>query len=119
MTKQNFSGYQGDLADFCQRWKLAELALFDPVQHHDSRPDYDVGVLATFPAEGHASQFDLINMQNELERIFSSKVFLVERSALEQSTNSIQRKLILSETEVVYTCMTRNFTASVWCEGDW
>jgi uncharacterized protein len=103
MAKLNFSGYQADLADFCQHWKVAELALFDPVQHDDSRPDYDVGVLVTLPAGGRLSQFDLINMQNELERILSRKVNLVERKALEQSTNSSQRKLILSEIEVVYT----------------
>ena len=103
MAKQNFSGYQADLADFCQRWKLAELALFDPVLHDDSRPDYDLGVLVTFAADGRGSQFDLINMQNDLEEILSRKVNLVERKALEKSTNSIQRKLILSEIEVVYT----------------
>jgi uncharacterized protein len=103
MAKQNYSGYLADLADFCQHWKLAELALFDPVQHDDSRPDYDLGVLVTLPVGGRLSQFDLINMQNELERILSRKVNLVERKALEQSTNASQRKLILSDIEVVYS----------------
>lgn len=102
MAKQNFSGYHADLADFCQHWKVAELALFDPVQHDDLRPDYDVGVLVTLPVEGRLSQFDLINMQNELEQILSRKVNLVERKALEKSTNSAQRNLILSDIEVVY-----------------
>ena len=103
MVKQNFSGYQADLADFSEHWKVAEMAVFDPVLHDDSRPDYDVGVLVAFAGEKRWSQFDLINMQNELEKIFSRKVFLVERSALDQSTNSVQRKLILSDIEVVYT----------------
>jgi uncharacterized protein len=103
MPKQNFSGYQADLTDFCQRWKVAELAVFDPVQHHDSRPDYNVGVLVTLASGGNWSQYDLINMQNELEQIFNLKVNLVEREALEQSTNSVQRKLILSDIEVIYT----------------
>ena len=102
MANQNFSGYQADLADFCRRWKVAELAAFSVVQQDDSRPDFDVGLLVTCAAGGRLTQFDLINMQNELEQILSCKVYLVERSALEQSAKSAHRTLILSDLEIIY-----------------
>ena len=103
MAKQNFSRYQSDLAGFCEHWKVAELALFGPVLHDDFKPENAMGVLVTFAVEARWSQFDLINMQNDLERIFSSKVDLVERTALEHSQNPSRRKNVLSETEVIFT----------------
>ena len=103
MAKPNFSGYQDELAVFCQRWKVSEVALFGATLRDDFRPESDVGVMVTFADEARWSHFDLINMQNELEHIFGCKVDLVERSALEKSPNSIRRKDILSDTEVIYT----------------
>jgi predicted nucleotidyltransferase len=102
MKKPGFAYPQKELVDFCQRWKVAEVALFGAVLRDDFRPDSGVDVLVTFAAEGRWSHFDLINMQNELEQIFEHKVELVERSALEQSPNSIRRKHILNHTDVIY-----------------
>jgi uncharacterized protein len=36
------------IAAFCQRWKIAELALFGSVLRDDFRSDSDVDVLVTF-----------------------------------------------------------------------
>jgi uncharacterized protein len=105
MAKLNFSGYQNELADFCQRWQVAELALFGSVLQDDFRPDGEVQVLVTFAAEKRWSHFDLINMQNELEQIFYRKVELVEQSAMEKSPNSTRRKYIQSNTEVIYPAL--------------
>jgi predicted nucleotidyltransferase len=102
MVKQNFSHYQENLADFCQRWNVTEVALFGSVLKDDFRPDNVIEVLVTFNEAARWSHFDLINMQNELEQIFSQKVELVERSALDKSQNAIRRKHILSNTEVIY-----------------
>ncbi len=102
MAKLNFSGYQNELADFCQRWKVTELALFGSVLQDDFRPESRIEVLASFAEEGHWSQFDLINMQNDLEQIFYRKVELVDRSALEKSPNSMRRNNIMSNLEVIY-----------------
>jgi len=102
MKKPGFSYPQKELAEFCRRWKVAEVALFCAELRDDFRPDSGVDVLVTFAAEGRWSHFDLINMQNELEQIFEHKVELVERSALEQSPNYIRRKQILSNIEVIY-----------------
>lgn len=102
MKNPGFAYPKKELADFCQRWKVAEVALFGAVLRDDFRPDSCVEVLVTFAAGERWSHFDLINMQNELEQIFEHKLELVERSALEKSVNSIRRKNILSNTEVIY-----------------
>ncbi len=102
MKNPGFAYPQKDLADFCQHWKVAELALFGAVLRDDFRPDSGVEVLVTFAPDGRWSHFDLINMQNELEVIFVHKVELVERTALQQSLNATRRNLILSKTEVIY-----------------
>jgi len=94
---------QKELADFCQRWKVAEVAVFGAALRDDFRPDSGVELLVTFAPEGRWSHFDLINMQNELELIFDRKVELVERKALEQSLNAARRKNILGNLEVIYT----------------
>jgi predicted nucleotidyltransferase len=36
------------IADFCQRWKIIEFALFGSVLRDEFRPDSDVDVLVTF-----------------------------------------------------------------------
>jgi uncharacterized protein len=102
MAKQNFSKYQTDLASFSEHWKVAELALFGAALHDDFKPENAMGILVTFAGEARWSQFDLINMQNDLERMFNSKIELVERTALEHSQNAVRRKNILSETEVIF-----------------
>jgi predicted nucleotidyltransferase len=90
------------LSDFCQRWKISELALFGSVLRRDFRPDSDVDVLATFEEGARWSLFDLVRMQNELENLFGRQVDLVERNAIEKSENYIRRKNILSNLEVIY-----------------
>jgi hypothetical protein len=102
MTKLDYSHYQNELADFGQRWKVTEVALFGSALRDDSSPDSALEVLVTFNIEARWSHFDLINMQNELEQLFSRKVELVERSALEKSHNAVRRKHILSNTEVIF-----------------
>jgi len=39
---------RNDIAKFCQRWKIRELALLGPALRDDFGPDSDVGVLVTF-----------------------------------------------------------------------
>jgi predicted nucleotidyltransferase len=96
----NFSKAQLD--DFCQRWKIARMALFGSVLREDFRPDSDVDVLVSFSNEAHYTLLDLARMESELEKIFGRKVDLVELSAIEKSRNYIRRKSILSSAETIY-----------------
>lgn len=90
------------LAEFCNRWKITELALFGSVLRNDFRPDSDVDLLVSFSPRAKISLFDLVRMQNELKEIFGRDVDLVERRAIENSENYIRRKSILSNTKVIY-----------------
>lgn len=90
------------IADFCQRWKITEFALFGSVLRDDFRPNSDVDVLVTFDADSHWTLFDLVHMEWELEAMFGREVDLVSRRGIERSRNYLRRKAILSSAEVIY-----------------
>jgi predicted nucleotidyltransferase len=90
------------LADFCRRWKIIELSLFGSVLREDFGPDSDIDVLVTFAPDAAWRFYDLIDMREELERIFGRSVDLVERRLVETSENYIRRKHILSNVETIY-----------------
>jgi predicted nucleotidyltransferase len=90
------------LAEFCRKWKIVELCFFGSVLRDDFRPDSDVDVLVTFAPEGRYSLFDLVHIEEELEKMLGRRVDLVERSAIEQSENYIRRKHILNSAQTVY-----------------
>ena len=93
---------QNKIAEFCQRWKITEFALFGSVLREDFRPDSDVDVLVTFASDSHWTLFDMVHMQNELQEIVGRKVDLVSRRGIEASRNYLRRKAILSSAEVVH-----------------
>lgn len=88
--------------DFCQRWKIAEFSLFGSVLREDFHPDSDVDVLISFAPETRYGLFDLVDMEDELKRLFGRDVDMVEKEAIIQSENYIRRKNILENTEVIY-----------------
>ncbi len=90
------------IAEFCQRWKITELALFGSVLREDFRKDSDVDILVSFAPDADWSLFDAVDMEKELSNIFDRKVDLVSRRAVERSSNWIRRKAILSTAESIY-----------------
>ncbi len=90
------------IADFCRRWKIAELALFGSVLRDDFRPDSDVDVLVTFAADAQWSLFDHVDMEDELKEILGRPVDLVNRRGIERSRNPFRRKAILESAQVVH-----------------
>ena len=90
------------LAAFCRRWQITELALFGSVLRDDFGPDSDVDVLVRFAPDARHSLFDMVRMQNELEGILGRRVDLVSRRGIEASRNPLRRKAILESAEVVY-----------------
>ncbi|TAJ32343.1 MAG: DNA polymerase subunit beta [Nitrospirae bacterium] len=90
---------QEDIASFCRRNQIKELALFGSVLRDDIRPDSDVDVLVDFePNAGH-SLFDFVWMQEELARLFGRKIDLVEKSGL---LNPFRRYEILRTRQVIF-----------------
>lgn len=91
-----------EIARFCERWGVTELALFGSALRDDFRPDSDVDVLETFAPGARPRLSDLVQMEDELRRIFGRPVDLVDRRSVEQSENYIRRKHILGSLEQLY-----------------
>jgi predicted nucleotidyltransferase len=87
------------VVEFCQRWQVNEFALFGSVLRDDFRPDSDVDVLVSFKPAAPWSLFDLVTMQDELQKIFGRPVDLVEREGLR---NPFRKRSILNSRKVIY-----------------
>jgi predicted nucleotidyltransferase len=82
---------------FCQKWKITEFALFGSVvRPEEFRDDSDVDVLVRFAGDAQWSLFEFIHAQEELAAIFGRRVDLVQREAIEESTNRFRKRSILN-----------------------
>ncbi|HEY9648109.1 MAG TPA: nucleotidyltransferase family protein [Chroococcidiopsis sp.] len=90
------------LVEFCQRWKVRELALFGSVLRDDFRPDSDVDVLISFAPDAKRGLMTLAKMKYELEDLVGREVDLVSKYAIETSPNWIRRNEILGTAQVIY-----------------
>ena len=88
-----------EIAEFCRRWKITELALFGSVLRSDFGPQSDIDVLLTFADDAGWSLYDFVDMKEELEALLGRPVDLVEKSALR---NPFRRRAILGNHEVIY-----------------
>lgn len=90
------------IAEFCQRWRVNEFALFGSVLRDDFSPESDVDVLVSFEPPSPWSLFDHVEMQDELTQIFGRRVDLVSRKGVEHSANPLRKRAILDSARVVY-----------------
>jgi predicted nucleotidyltransferase len=102
VTKMNIQIPKEKIADFCRKWKIVELSLFGSVLRDDFRPDSDVDVLVAFSPDAEWSLLDHMAMEEELAAIFSRKVDLISRKAIERSENYIRRNAILESAQPYY-----------------
>ena len=87
-----------DVADFCRRHHILELALFGSVLRDDFRPDSDIDVLVQYDPH-HPVGFRIFEMEQELSRMFGGhKVDIVNEKYL----NRRLRQSILRDTQVLY-----------------
>lgn len=93
---------KANVTDFCEKWKIVELAIFGSFAREDAGPQSDVDVLVTFTEDSEWTLFDLVTMKDELETIFGREVDLVSRRGLEMSRNHIRKQAILSSAKVLY-----------------
>lgn len=98
MSKPHVSVPHQQLADFCRRWKVAELSFVGSVMRDDFRPDSDVDVLVTFDTTADWSLFDLVTIQDELATLLDRNVDLLEEAALR---NPFRRSAILQSKHVL------------------
>jgi len=89
------------IAEFCRRWNVIELALFGSVLRDDFGPESDVDVLVTFAADARVGLIILGKMEielGELAELLGRKVDLVTKGGLK----SIIRDRVLATSEVLY-----------------
>ena len=86
----------------CRRNHIRSFAFFGSVLREDFGPGSDVDVLIEFEQAYRPGLMELVEMQEELARIFGQKVDLVERQAVERSENYIRRRHILESVEPIY-----------------
>lgn len=97
------------LEKFCQRWQVAELALFGSVLRDDFNADSDIDLLVSYQATAKRGIFEKIQMKEELELLLNRRVDLVSKKAIEQSHNWLRRKNILDSAEVIYVARSPKF----------
>ena len=91
-----------EIAAFCKKWNIRELALFGSVLSDDFGLDSDIDVLVAFSEDSRRTLFDLVHMETELKKIFGREVDIVSRRGIESSLNYIRRNAILNSAEAVY-----------------
>ena len=90
------------LAEFCRRWKIAELAVFGSALREDFRPESDIDLLVTFRPDADWGLLDQVTMEEELSSLVGRKVDLVSRRAVERSANWIRRRAILDSAQLIH-----------------
>ncbi|MFO1095019.1 MAG: nucleotidyltransferase domain-containing protein [Planctomycetaceae bacterium] len=90
------------LAAFCERWGIAEMALFGSVLRDDFGPESDIDLLAEFRPGTKHTFADLDAMEAELREMVGRKVDLVDKTVVTKSDNYIRRKEILRSAHVIF-----------------
>jgi uncharacterized protein len=93
------------IASFCEEWQIAEFALFGSVLRDDFRVDgddpSDVDVLYTHMPETKYG-FEIFDMKEELEILFTRRVDFVSKKAIQNSRNWLRRQSIFESAQVIY-----------------
>lgn len=87
------------IAAFCRKWQIVELALFGSVLRDGFRPDSDIDVLVAFAPDVPWSLYDWVDMIDELKAIFGREIDLVSKDGLR---NPFRRHEILTTREIIY-----------------
>lgn len=91
-----------EIAKFCRRWRIRELALFGSALRDDFSSDSDLDFLVDFEQDTDWGLLEHIQMQQELEALVQRGVDLITRRALLRSPNWLLRQEILKTARVVF-----------------
>ena len=85
------------LGEVCERYGVAELAVFGSVARGDARPDSDIDLLYVL-APGRHLGFSINRLEDELSEIFGRPVDLVSKAAVHRA----MREAVLLEARELY-----------------
>ena len=83
------------IAAFCGKWKIVEFAIFGSFVSEDFSAESDIDILVTYGDNVKWSLFDYMDMRDELKTILGREIDLVNKVAIERSSNAIKRRSIL------------------------
>ncbi len=92
-----------EIAKFCRRWKIQELAVFGSALRDDFTPESDIDIVVTFAADADWGLLHHIKMEQELQTVLHRNVDLITKRALEKSRNWIRRNEILKTARVLFS----------------
>ena len=93
---------QDEIAAFCRKWRITELALFGSVLRDDFTPENDVDVLARFDPDAKHTLIDLGYMEDELGALLGRETHIGSWDAIERSDNLYRREAIMEAAQAVY-----------------
>ena len=103
MRLKNLELPMDGIVQFCQKWNLTEFALFGSVLRDDfNLESSDIDVMVQYCSNAVPTFYDLDCMEAELESLFGREVDVITRAGVEQSTNYLRRRAILSSAKVIY-----------------
>lgn len=91
------------LSQFCQRWKIEELALFGSILRDDFRSTSDVDMLVTFAPEANWGLLDHVKMEQEMQELLGRDVDMISKRSVIRSQNWLRREEILSRARVIFS----------------
>jgi predicted nucleotidyltransferase len=91
-----------EIASFCQRWQIEELALFGSVLRADFHGDSDIDLLLHFSPQAQQGLLTLAKIKHELETHSGRTVDIALKESVENSENWIRRNEILKTAQVIY-----------------
>jgi uncharacterized protein len=89
------------IAEFCRRWKISELALFGSVLRDDFNEESDIDFLYVFSPEANWG-WDFITMGEQLEKLVGRNVDLVSKQGIKNSHNWIRQRNILDTAQIIH-----------------
>jgi predicted nucleotidyltransferase len=90
---------QEELAAFCKRWGIKELALFGSAARGEMRPDSDYDFMVEFEKDAHIGLWEFVGVQQELVELLGRPVDLVGKGTIR---NPYRRASIERDLSVVY-----------------
>ena len=94
---------QNEIAEFCHRWKISELALLGSALRDDFTPNSDLDFLVTFATDAEWGLFDHVAMQQELQALLHRSIDFISKRAVESSQNWLRRREILNTALILFS----------------
>lgn len=91
-----------EIKEFCQKWKIKELAVFGSITRDDFNSESDIDLLITFFDHANIGFWKLDDLQTELETKVNRSVDIISKKAVEKSHNPIRRYNILANAQIIY-----------------